>query len=98
MGMRAEGEGNAGILFTIIPGGSAIGTESGTVSGSFDLSTNDSALEASFLGDLWYVNIHTTTNTSGELRSQLNPTLVPEPSAALLSGLALLGLGVRRRR
>ncbi|MGJ8725336.1 MAG: PEP-CTERM sorting domain-containing protein [Roseibacillus sp.] len=28
----------------------------------------------------------------------MNPSLVPEPTAALLSAVALLGLGVRRRR
>lgn len=66
--------------------------------GSFTFSSNAGATEADFLDNQWYVNIHTVDNGSGELRSQVNPSLVPEPTAALLSAVALLGLGVRRRR
>lgn len=84
---------NAGVLHAITSSGS----EDGTVSGSFLFTDNASATEADFLDNLWYVNLHTTTNTSGELRSQLNPTLIPEPSTALLSCFAFLGLAFRRR-
>jgi hypothetical protein len=84
---------NAGVLHGIL----SEGAESGSVTGSFDFTSNGSATEADFLDNLWYVNIHTTTNPSGELRAQLNPTLIPEPSTVLLGGLALLGL-IRRRR
>jgi len=84
---------NAGVLHGI----TSAGAESGSISGSFDFTSNGSATEADFLNNLWYVNIHTVNNVSGELRSQLNPTLIPEPSTVLLGSLALLGL-VRRRR
>jgi len=84
---------NAGVLHAITSSGS----ESGSVTGSFNFTDNASATESDFLDNLWYVNLHTTTNTSGELRSQINPTLVPEPSTALLSCFALLGLAFRRR-
>lgn len=84
---------NAGVLHTI----TGSGTESGTISGSFDFNNNASAIEGDFLANQWYVNVHTTTNRSGELRSQLNPTLIPEPSTALLGCFALLGIAFRRR-
>lgn len=49
--------------------------------------------EADLLAGLWYVNIHTGLNGSGEIRGQV----VPEPaSMALLLGGSLLAL--RRRR
>ena len=44
----------------------------------------------------YYINIHTTNNTGGELRGFIVP--VPEPSSALLAGAGLLGLLGRRRR
>ena len=44
----------------------------------------------------YYINIHTTTNTGGELRGFLVP--VPEPaSVALLGAAGLMMLGLRRR-
>lgn len=84
---------NAGVLHAI----TSTGSEDGSVTGSFNFDASGSATEANFLNNLWYVNIHTTTNPSGELRGQLNPTLIPEPSTVLLSCFALLGLTFRRR-
>lgn len=44
-----------------------------------------------------YINIHTSTNTGGEIRGNL--VAVPEPSTyALLGAVALLGLAYIRRR
>ena len=60
------------------------GVTSGTLSGT------TAALSASqvtdLLANLYYVNIHSTVNSGGEIRGQI--TLIPEPSA-----MALLGLG-----
>lgn len=49
---------------------------------------------------LAYVNVHTATNTAGEIRGQLFVTAapVPVPPAVLLMGSALLGLVSLRRR
>jgi len=46
----------------------------------------------------WYINIHTTTFGSGEIRGQI--TLVPEPTTAavLLLGAGCAGLMLRRRQ
>ena len=51
--------------------------------------------EADLLAGLWYLNLHTTTFTGGEIRGQV--LAVPEPSTALLlvSGLSLLAAGRR---
>lgn len=85
---------NARVLHFIV----SDGAESGSAMGSFDFASNPAATEADFLANQFYVNIHTTTNGSGELRSQLNPELIPEPSALALAGLGLLGGVARRRR
>ena len=46
---------------------------------------------------LWYINIHTALNGSGELRGQINVAAVPLP-AALPMGIFALGLlGLMRR-
>jgi hypothetical protein len=48
---------------------------------------------------MWYVNIHSGQFPGGEVRGQLNPTVVPEPGtlAAFAVGGALLAL-LRRRK
>jgi len=64
---------------------------SGTLIGSYAGMTDQQISD--ILDGLWYINIHTDANPSGELRGQV----VPAPA-----GLALLGLGglaaARRRR
>ncbi len=71
---------------------------------------NNSASAGGFIGDVnilpedasalldgrFYVNVHTATNGAGEIRGNL--IAVPEPSGALLAGVALLGMALRRRR
>ncbi len=55
------------------------------------------AQESDLLAGLWYLNLHTTAFTGGEIRGQV--TVVPEPGTLLLvgAGLALVS-GARRRR
>lgn len=48
-----------------------------------------------------YFNIHTSTYPGGEIRGQLMPVVVPEPSALALAGLSLAavgGIAFRRRQ
>lgn len=52
--------------------------------------------EADLLAGLWYVNIHSTVLTGGEIRGQL--IAIPEPEHyAAFAGLALLGFAGYRR-
>jgi hypothetical protein len=53
------------------------------------------AQEAQLLGNLWYINIHSTFRPGGEIRGQV----VPEPATLLLvvGGIAGLALAGRRR-
>ncbi len=75
------------------------GTISGVVNltagtGGFDLPTQLNQLN----GQLWYLNIHTSTFGQGEIRGQIVP--VPEPSTLAMVGLGLvgmIGLGMRRQ-
>jgi hypothetical protein len=53
--------------------------------------------ETDLLDGLWYVNLHTTSFSGGEIRGQV--TIVPEPSTlTLLAGGLLLFAGYRRNR
>jgi hypothetical protein len=55
--------------------------------------TISEAFEAELLGQLWYINIHSTFDTGGEIRGQV----IPEPGTLLLAGLGLIALAARRR-
>lgn len=56
--------------------------------------------ETQLLGELWYLNIHTSTNPAGEIRGQLLLAPVPEPEtyAMMIAGLGLIGVAARRKR
>jgi len=74
------------------------GATSGVVSAQVDFSNNLSLVDDLLAGEL-YLNIHSQTFSGGELRATLVPATVPEPSSAVLLGLALgSGVLVRRRK
>lgn len=91
---------NAGVVFGIMAAPFTLNSSasSGFVTGTSAAlnPTNEAAL---FAGQL-YINVHTSTNTGGEIRANLvNPTAIPEPSAlAALAGATVLGLTASRRR
>lgn len=69
----------------------------GVVSNPAIGSTMLSAAQASdLLAGLWYVNVHTTAFSGGEIRGQVQVVPVPAAIWLLLSGL-LAGFGVVRR-
>ncbi len=72
--------------------GTALGQTSGLLQGSATVATEDD--QDDLLGGLWYINIHSTLHTGGEIRGQVPP--FPEPATVLLltGGTAAL---LRRR-
>lgn len=80
---------NAGVQIGI-PGAS--GT-SGTLTGSATLTATQ---ETDMLAGLWYINIHSTYKTGGEIRGQVQ--VVPLPAAVWLFGSGLFGLMALARR
>jgi hypothetical protein len=82
----------------------ATGASDGSIMGSVDLdgvTLGNASTMQDLLDGLWYINVHTGVNGSGEIRGNLvQVSAVPEPSTyAFLAGLGALGLvGTRRRR
>ncbi len=79
---------NAGIQIFLSTGNPSE-PPSGTLAGGAVL---DDQQEADLLAGLWYVNIHTALNGSGEIRGQV------VPNAGIGALFAVAGLGASRRR
>ncbi len=85
---------NAGVQINLNP---TIGVSSDIFSGSTTLSDQNQIDD--LLGGLWYVNVHSTAFAGGEIRGQVTPVIVPEPSTfALLGGLIAMTLVLLRGR
>lgn len=84
---------NASPVITI-PLGASLGMTSGVLNGMATLANETQ--EGQLLSGLWYINIHTSNFTGGEIRGQVQ--VVPIPAALWLFGSGLLGLVALARR
>ena len=75
-----------------------IGSISGLGSPTAGSTTISASQGADLVAGLWYVNIHTVANPSGEIRGQVAADVVPEPSVAFLSLIGGASVALRRRR
>jgi len=92
---------SAGVLYGL-NSLAALGATSGTIGGAVTLQEGTGGFslaqqKAQLDSGQWYVNIHTSTFSGGEIRGQI--LLVPEPSTtALLLGAGVFGLLRLKRR
>lgn len=86
---------NGPVVVSLVSLHTPIGTHAGFYQGQVALT---SALETALFNDDLYINIHSTLFPGGEIRAQLIPSTVPEPSALafLMGGLLTLFAFSRR--
>ena len=86
---------NAGVQFSLSGGGFSLNTSAsaGSATGTTTLTAGQ---ETDLLAGNYYINIHTSTNSGGEIRGNL--VVVPEPGRIALASLFVFGLCLRRRR
>lgn len=89
----ADQNNSAGVLIGL-SGFDASATGGGYTGTEILNATNESRL---LNGDL-YLNVHTTTNTGGEIRGNLVAVAVPEPGGLAVLCVAVSGMLLRRRR
>lgn len=83
------------VVIDLAPIHTAAGTRAGFYNGTLSLTL---AQETALFDNQLYVNIHSTTFPAGEIRAQLTPTSVPEPTVWALAGLGLAAAVVFRKR
>lgn len=81
---------NAGVTVGI----AVVGNQTGTFDGSATLSAGQAA---DLLAGLWYINIHSTMFTGGEIRGQVLAAPEPALSLGLIAAGLLLPVLARRR-
>jgi hypothetical protein len=57
--------------------------------------------ESDLLAGLWYINIHTNLNPTGEIRGQVQVVATPEPSSLgflAITGISLIGYRLQRKK
>jgi len=82
---------NGGVLFPLT------GVTGSTNYTSHDMAVLSASEELDFLAGNFYVNIHSVEFPGGEVRGQLEPSAVPEPST-IIGMIAALGIFAASRR
>ena len=89
-----HGPAAVGVGAGVVVGISFTSGTSGTISGT---GTFTSGQASDLFAGLYYINIHSTVESGGEIRGQL--TAIPEPSSyAMIVGLLGLGIAFQRQR
>jgi hypothetical protein len=95
---------SAGVLYSLSPAFTTLGSSSGSINGTLTLTDNPNGSGLTVAQQLFelnnsrfYINVHDATFPGGEIRGQIL-LLVPEPSMMSLGALGLGGLLLWMRR